>query len=314
MTSTNAPRPLPRRTFGKTGFPVSTLGFGCAPAAFLKTERDAAAAMINDLLDQGMNFIDTALMYPGSEEFIGEHLSGRRKEYVLVSKCGQKVPGHDAPAWSADAVTIAVDRALKLLKTDHVDVMLLHSCSLDQLKQGDALGALVKAREAGKIKFAGYSGDNDAVAYAATLPDIAAVETSINIVDQVNIDGLLPTAKANNVGVIAKRPVANAAWKGMAGRSGIYVNYVQEYVRRFDGIGLKAADLGFADADWPEVALRFTLSFPEVSTAIVGTTNPTNARANLAYAAKGPLPADVVAKIRAAFKQADPERKWSGQT
>ena len=68
-----------------------------------------------------------------------------------------------------------------------VDVMLLHSCDLATLQKGEALGALVKARDAGKIRFAGYSGDNEAAAWAAAHPDIAVLETSISIADQRNI-------------------------------------------------------------------------------------------------------------------------------
>jgi aryl-alcohol dehydrogenase-like predicted oxidoreductase len=71
---------------------------------------------------------------------------------------------------------------------------------------------------------------------------------------------------------------------------------------------------GPAETAWPELALRFTLSQRGVHTAIIGTTNPENAAANVAHAAKGPLPADAVEKIRAAFLAADPERKWVGQT
>src|SRR5205085_8132144 len=111
----------------------------------------------------------------------------RRKDYVLVSKCGSTLPDVPGAEWSAQLVAGTVDRALRQLKTDHLDVMLLHSCDLQTLKKSEALGALAKAREAGKIRFAGYSGDNEAAAYAAGLPDVAVIETSINIADQANI-------------------------------------------------------------------------------------------------------------------------------
>src|SRR4030095_3893816 len=108
-----------------------------------------------------------------------------------------------------------VDRSLSKLKVDRIDVMLLHSCDLATLKKGEAIGALVKARDAGRIAHAGYSGDNEAVAWAAAHPDIAVVETSINIADQVNINGALSVAQKHNLGVLAKRPIANAAWKNI---------------------------------------------------------------------------------------------------
>jgi len=114
--------------FGRTGLQVSPLGFGAAPIGFLKTERERVAAILNLLLDSGANVIDTAASYEGSEEVIGEAVGRRRGEYVLVSKCGTKAPDIDAPAWSAELVSRTVDRALRRLRTDHLDVMLLHSC------------------------------------------------------------------------------------------------------------------------------------------------------------------------------------------
>lgn len=304
-------------TFGKTGFEVSRLGFGCAPAAFLKSEKQQAASLIESLLDQGVNLLDTALSYPGSQEFIGEFLSHRRKDYVLVSKCGQRVPGSDAKEWSPEAISAAVERALRVMKTDHVDVMLLHSCDLNTLKADDAIEALVQARDAGKIKHVGYSGDNEAAAFAAKLPDVAVIETSINLVDQVNIDGVLPLATKHNVGIIAKRPIANAAWKDLDSQQGLYKTYAKTYTERFAAMGLTIEELGF-DGDpaevWPEIALRFTLGFPAVSTAIVGTTKLENAKKNLAAMEKGPLSDDAVNLIRARFDQARNGQDWPGLT
>lgn len=306
---------MQQRNLGRTGLKVSPLGFGAAPSAFLKSDVERIVMLVNGLLDAGVNLIDTAAAYPGSEAFIGEHFAARRDEYVLVSKCGHtKVEGIDAPNWSPELVSAAVDRALRLLKTDHLEVMLLHSCDIETLKKGDALGALVAARDAGKIKHVGYSGDNEAAEHACTMPEIEVVETSVNYLDQANIERTLPAARANNVGIIAKRPVANAAWKGAADRAGIYVNYTKEYQRRHDTMKINVADFGFTEEQWPELALRFTLSFPEVSTAIVGTTNADNARLNLDAARKGPLPGDIVERIRAAYRATEGSAAWTGQT
>jgi len=306
-----------KRKFGRTGYEVSPLGFGGAPIGYLQVEYERAATILNLLLDSGVNFIDTAASYPGSEEAIGKSIGRRRSEFVLVSKCGQAFDDLPGSAWSADVITATVDRSLKRLRTDHLDVMLLHSCDLAKLKAGDGIGALVKAREAGKIRFVGYSGDNEAAAYAASIPDIAVIETSINIADQNNIDTVLPVCLKHNVGVIAKRPIANAAWKDPREQPGIYSGYASEYHRRLKQMSLTPAELGFsgdASAAWPEIALRFTLSQPGVHTAIIGTTNPDNAKTNIAYASKGPPPANVVSKIRAAFSKQDQQKKWSGQT
>jgi aryl-alcohol dehydrogenase-like predicted oxidoreductase len=302
--------------FGKTGFQVSPLGFGAGPIGYLKTEQERIATILNTLLDAGVNLIDTAASYPGSEEAIGNAVAHRRSEFLLVSKCGPSFEDVAGDAWSPQVIAGTVDRALHRLRTDHLDVMLLHSCTLDVLQKGEAVAALAKSRDVGKIRFAGYSGDNEAAAYAAGLPDIAVLEMSVNLTDQMNLDTVLPVARKNNLGVLAKRPIANAAWKEASEQRGIYGNYASEYHRRLKQMRLNPTDLGIAgppEQAWPELALRFTLSQPGVHTAIIGTTNPANARANLAAAEKGSLPQATIDRIRAAFRQADPDRQWIGQ-
>ena len=303
--------------FGQTGFRVSPLGFGAAPIGYLDTDRGRVARILNLLLDAGVNLVDTAANYPGAEEAVAETVGGRRDHFVLVSKCGTRLDDVPDAAWSAANVTKTVDRSLRRLRTDRLDVMLLHSCDLDTLRRGEALGALVKARDAGKVRFAGYSGDNEAAAYAAALPDVAVVQTSISVADQANIDRVLPAARLNRVGVMAKRPIANAAWKDLKEQPGLYQNYAATYTERLGKMRLDPAALGFSGdpaAAWPELALRFTLSQPGVHVAIIGTTNPENAKANLEAAEKGPLPAEAVRMIREAFRGADPAGAWAGET
>jgi aryl-alcohol dehydrogenase-like predicted oxidoreductase len=307
---------IERTIFGKTGLSVSRLGFGAGPIGYLKTDQERAGKILHLLLDSGVNLLDTAASYEGSETLIGNAVSSRREQYVLVSKCGRPVPDVNGEAWSAELILGTVDRSLRNLKTDHLDVMLLHSCDMDVLEKGEAMGALVKARAAGKIKFAGYSGDNEEAAYAASLPDVAVLEMSISIADQANIHTALPKARENNLGVLAKRPIANAAWKDPSQQPGMYRSYSKTYYDRIRAMKLNPTDLGFVgptDGVWPELALRFTLSIPGVHCAIIGTTNPDNARANIAYAEKGPLSEDVVHKVEEVFREADPEGKWAAQ-
>ncbi len=300
------------RRLGRTDLSVSALGFGAAPIGLLETEQQRASAILNQLLDDGINLIDTAASYAGSEDAIGRAISHRRDEYILVSKCGQSSPDLPGADWSAPLILATVDRALKRLRTDRLDVMLLHSCDLETLQKGEALEALVKARDAGKIRFAGYSGDNKAVAFAAAHPAIAVVQTSINLVDQANIETLLPLTTKHDVGVLTKRSVANTAWRPLEALPGLYKEYAAEYHHRFKAMNLRLEDLGFdpATTDWAEVALRFTLSHCGVHCALIGTTNPQNARRNIDAAAKGPLSADVVKQIQNAFVAA---RQKSGQ-
>jgi aryl-alcohol dehydrogenase-like predicted oxidoreductase len=304
------------RQFGKTGLTVSALGFGGGPVGYLETDRREVADILNTILDRGVNLIDTAAAYAGSEEAIGAAIGHRRDDYVLVSKCGRAYDDIQGQAWSAQCVEQTIERSLRRLKTDHLDVMLLHSCDLETLQKGEAVGALVKARGAGKIRFAGYSGDNAAAVYAVGLDDIAVLETSVNICDQANIDTVLPLAQRNNVGVLAKRPIANAAWRDASEQRGMYVDYAKNYTDRLTRMAVAPADLGFADAAWPEIALRFTLSQPGVATAIVGTTRTANVDRNLAVVAKGALPEGAVSELRAAFQRAEAAagEPWLGLT
>jgi aryl-alcohol dehydrogenase-like predicted oxidoreductase len=304
--------------FGRTGLEVSVVGFGGAPIGILEVEQEKAARVLNLLLDSGVNLIDTAAGYAGSEEMIGKAISHRRAEFVLVSKCGRKVPGIDAPEWSAENVWTTIEQSLRKLRTDYLDAMLLHSCDLETLKRGEAVAALAEAQKAGKVRWPGYSGDNEAAAWAAGRAELAVLETSVNITDQANIDLVLPVARKNNVGVLAKRPIANAAWKPIGEQPGFYASYASTYTDRFAQMKMDSRELRFggkAEEAWPEVALRFTLSQPGVHCAIIGTTNPENAKRNIEYAGKGALPEEVVGRIRAAFRRAEGASgsKWVGQ-
>lgn len=305
---------MEKRPLGKTGYEVSILGFGSAPIGYLNADQERASAILNLLFDSGVNLFDTGASYPGSEQMIGKALGHRRSEIVVVSKCGGKLPDLPEKMWTPELIAKTVDRSLKNLGMDHLDVMLLHSCDLKVLKDGGVIEPLVKARDEGKIKFIGYSGDNEAAAYAAGLDDVAVIETSINITDQVNIEKVLPICRARNIGVLAKRPIANAAWKDISQQQGLYKTYAKTYTDRLAQMKLSPADLGFTDADWLEIALRFTLSQAGVDVALIGTQNIDNAKKNIEIVARGPLPDDVVKKIKDAFAAADPEGRWTGQT
>ena len=307
---------LPRRTLGKTGLDVSVLGFGAAPAAFLKEDRDRVEKIIRFLLDEGLNLIDTATSYPGGHQFLGETIMDRRDDFVLVSKVGTAGGGMDKNR--PEKIAKQIDDALSNMKVDHVDVMLLHSATLEVLEADEALEVMVEAREAGKVRHVGYSGDNDAAAFACRLPDVAVLECSVNVADQRNAREVLPKAKAHDVGVIAKRPIANAAWKDLSDQKGFYKTYAKTYTQRLAAMkeqadGLEPAEFG-CDS-WAELAMRFTLAQP-ISTAIVGTTDPANAEANLKIAQKGPLDDTHAEHLRAAFSKAAEAagEDWPAQT
>lgn len=318
QTTVELPRET-RRRFGRTGFEVSPLGFGGAPIGLLKTEVEEVGRLLGELLDRGMNLIDTAHAYRGSEAAIGKAVASRRDEYVLVSKCGTQWkddPDATMPAWSPEWVSFTIDRSLQRLQTDCLDVMLLHSCDRETFDKGEALGAAIAARDAGKVRYVGYSGDNETAAHAAAHPDIAVIQTSINICDQVNIDLVLPEAIRHDVGVMLKRPIANTAWRPLEEQYEAYRPYTEPYRKRFEAMGLELEAVQAACGEtitWPEIALRFGLSFDGAHVAIVGSTKPAHVGSNMAAAARGPLPEAAVTLIRDAFAAARQD-DWIGLT
>ncbi|MEM9347191.1 MAG: aldo/keto reductase [Planctomycetota bacterium] len=304
---------------GKTDLSISRLGFGAAPIGFLGTPQGQTNKLVTMLLDEGVNLFDTAPMYVDAEEKLGVALAGRRDEAVLVSKCGIEEDELPGKAWSAELINATIDRSLERLKTDHLDVVLLHSCDLDVLQQGDAAEALIAARKAGKTTSIGYSGDNEAAAAAAAMDWVDVIEASVNICDQHNIDTVLPICKDNNVGVIAKRPIANAAWNPLNKQRGLYKEYARVYHDRLNKMNIAPHELGYhghIEVEWPEIALKFALAIDGIDTAIVGTTSTVNAIANIEAVNKNPLREQVVNKLRQAFKDAETVSgdTWVGQT
>jgi len=199
--------------FGKTALQVSQLGFGAAPIGYLNTEREKVRKILNLLLDRGVNVIDTAECYYNSEELIGQTVSDRRKEFYLFTKCGHPHGFGEHADWSKDSILKSIERSLDRLKTDRLDLVQLHSCSETELRKGEAIEALQTARERGYIRYLGYSGDSQAARFAVETGAFDTLQTSINIADQEAIDLTLPLAREKQLGVIAKRPIANAAWK-----------------------------------------------------------------------------------------------------
>ena len=297
---------MERRLLGKTDLSVTVLGYGGAEVGFQNETVDTVSRLLNAALDAGLNTIDTAECYNASEDLIGQAVSHRRGEYYLFTKCGH-ASGIDLPDWDLRLLEQSIDRSLKRLQTDHVDVLQLHTCSEEMLRQGEVIAVLQKARDAGKTRYIGYSGDGKAARYAVECGAFDTLQTSVSLADQESIDLTLPLAVQKQVGVIVKRPIANACWRtGQKPDNG----YVHTYWDR-----LKALDYDFLKGDLSDsisIALRFTLSTPGVHTAIVGTANPDRWKKNAELADRGSLPHDQYEAIRARWK-AVAKAEWVGQ-
>jgi aryl-alcohol dehydrogenase-like predicted oxidoreductase len=295
---------LEKRRFGKTDMDVTILGFGGAEIGFEQASNEAVKTILNNALDAGLNVIDTAECYMGSEELIGQAVSHRRKDFYLFTKCGHP-DNIMVDDWSPNSLSISIDRSLRRLQTDYLDLIQLHSCSEEVLRQGDVIELLQKVKTAGKARYIGYSGDGNAALYAIECGAFDALQTSINIADQEALNLLLPRAREHQIGVIAKRPIANAAWRYSSQPDN---SYHLPYWQRLQQLKYDFLN----QPDGAAVALRFTLSVPGVHTAIVGTTKPERWRENAAILANGPLPADQFEAIEVRWRElAKPD--WVGQ-
>jgi aryl-alcohol dehydrogenase-like predicted oxidoreductase len=294
------------RQFGKTDMRVSILGFGGAEIGFDKAAPKTVARLLGDALDAGLNVIDTAECYLQSEELIGKAASSRRSEYYLFSKCGHpKVSGVED--WRPESLLESIRRSLKRLKTDRLDLVQLHSCSEQELRKGDVIAAIQQAREKGYTRYLGYSGDGPAARYAIDCGAFDTLQTSVSIADQEAIDLTLPLARDRQMGVIAKRPIANAVWRHAEKPEIAYIQPYWERLQKLDYDFLKADPAAAA-----AMALRFTLGVPGVHTAIAGTSKPGRWRENAALLAAGPLPEAQFEAIRSRWRQAA-EPGWVGQ-
>ena len=290
-----------KRPFAAQGFDVSALGLGAGQIGDASLSEDHVGTLINAALDMGVNLVDTARGYGLSEERIGRHLAHRRADYILSTKVGYGIPGH--ADWTYEGTLAGVDEALRLMRTDHIDIVHLHGPSLEVLQRGDVIVALERAREQGKLRVIAFSGENAELEWAVGSGRFGSVECSVNMCDQRSLHGVLRQAAERGMGVIAKRSVANAPWR-FAERP--YGNYCEEYWHRWKTMAIDTAGL-----DWQELALRFSAYAAGVSCAIVGTTSLQHLRHNIEQLEKGPLPPDLLQHIVAAFQRHD--REWVGQ-
>lgn len=296
------------RAFGKTDMNVSVLGFGGAETGFGPTDSEELGRILGSALDAGLNVLDTAECYGDGEEKIGKAVSHRRKDFFLFTKCGH-ASGLEGDNWSPDMLRRSIDRSLSRLQTDYVDLMQLHSCSLEELRKGDVVQVLQEARAAGKTRYIGYSGDNEAALFAVESGLFDSLQTSVNLADQSCLEKVLPAAEKAGIGVIAKRPIANAAW--MHREKLEEGAYARPYQDRLEALAYPF--LQSRDSASVQHALRFTLSCPAVCTMIVGTTKPGRWEENAKTVALGPLDAEEFAEIRARWAQiARPD--WVGLT
>jgi aryl-alcohol dehydrogenase-like predicted oxidoreductase len=288
------------RNFGNTELKISAIGFGAGEIGDYAISAKESEKILNAVLDLGINLIDTARGYYASEERIGKYISHRRNEFILSTKVGYGIEGYTD--WSYDIILAGVDNALRVMKTDYIDIVHLHSCDINVLKRGEVIEALHKSIEQGKVRVAAYSGENEELQFAVDSNSFGSVQTSINICDQIDLDGTIKQAKEKGMGVIAKRPIANAPWRFSERPIG---NYCEEYWHRWKTMNLPE------QKNWLDTFLRFTVFANGADTAIVGTSNFKHLKSNIKIIEQGPLDSGLNNLIIESFRSHN--QNWRGE-
>jgi aryl-alcohol dehydrogenase-like predicted oxidoreductase len=299
---------LPTRALGRTGVEVSILGYGAmelrGPDAMggPAISDDDAGRLLNALLDAGVNLVDTSIEYGRSEELIGRHLELRRDEYFLASKCGCPLtvdPSWDPPTVAAahdytpDHIRAGVEQSLRRLRTDHLDLLQVHlSPARTQMEADGTIEELERLRAEGKTRFIGMSG---------TLPDLPD-HIAMGVFDVFQIpysavqdehEPCMAEAAEGGAGIL----VRGAAARGTASAEKSWSVEPLSMTARAPARDLWEAagldDVVPEDMSRHEFMLRFTLSHPALSSAIVGTSRLAHFEANAEIAARGPLPSEL---------------------
>jgi aryl-alcohol dehydrogenase-like predicted oxidoreductase len=290
---------IPRRTLGRTGLNVTCLGYGAMEIRGSRiwdgrsVSDNQAETILKAVLDSGINFIDTSNDYGRSEDLIGRYLADRRDEFYLATKCGCSVIRKDEYTddtphiWTRQNLYRGLHESLRRLRTDHIDVMQLHNPKVEQCKTGDLVRVLEDMRKEGTVRWIGCS---------STLPDILAyIEWGVFDTFQVPYSALerqhediIRRAALSGAGVIVRGGVARGEPEAGLGTEDLW--------NKFAAAGLD--ELRDPDESRTAFLLRFTLSHPDISTAIVGTLSPEHLVENISAVMRGPLSNDTYAEAK----------------
>jgi aryl-alcohol dehydrogenase-like predicted oxidoreductase len=310
------------RPLGRTGIEVSEIGYGAwgiGGAMWGGADDDESLQALHRAIDQGVNFIDTALAYGRgrSERLVGQVMRERRETTYVATKVPPKNLIWPAPdgisveeAFPGDYIRTCAERSLSNLGLERIDLLQLHVWSDEWTDQGDWRATAEALRAEGKIGFFGVSVNDHEPHNAVRVVESGAVDSVqviYNIFDQSPEDELFPACREHGVGVIARVPLDEG---GLTGRIGPDTEFAEddfrgsyfggerkrELAERVDAI---AADLGIAADELAEVALRFVLSERTVSTVIPGMRSIRNVERNVAVSDGRGVPEGWREKLRA---------------
>ena len=301
------------RSLGETGMRVSEISLGtwAFGGEWGTVSEDDAYAALNRAVDLGVNFLDTADVYGDgrSEKLIGRLLKDRPSDEIFVAtKAGRRLDPHTAEGYNAENLSAFVERSLRNLGVEALDLLQLHCPPTEAYRQDSTFEALEELERAGKIKNHGVSVEKvEEARLALDYPGVKTVQIIFNIFRQKPAEEFFPLAEERNIGVLARVPLASGLLSGkMSAERAFDASDHRNFNRNgeafdrgetFSGVnfetGLRAAeDLkefvpeGHTLAQF---ALRWILMHPAVSCAIPGGKNPSQVEDNVAAAEMSPL-------------------------
>jgi aryl-alcohol dehydrogenase-like predicted oxidoreductase len=308
------------RVFGRTGWNVSEVGFGAwaiGGSWGTVSEEDAVAAL-HAAIDDGVNFVDTADVYGDgrSEQIVGRVVKERPEEIHVATKLGRRLSPHVAEGYTPEAMEGFIDRSLKNLNVDTLDLVQLHCPPTQVYYQPEVFDALERFVAKGKIRHYGVSVEKVEEAIKATeYPGVKSVQIIFNMFRQRPAELFFQLATEREVAILTRVPLASGLLTGKMTRDS---RFPKDDHRNFNIDG-SAFDRGetFAGVDFetgleaverlrqlvPEgvsmaqFALRWILSFPAVSAAIPGAKNPEQAHSNAGASSLPALSKDTMDRI-----------------
>lgn len=291
-----------RRRLGRTDLNVSEISLGTVelglpygiPEAGRLVQPDEAAAtrLLNQALDLGINFIDTARLYGSAEEIIGRALRERRSEYFLATKVPNFTEENLTRHALRERVFASVEESLRLLQTDVIDVLLIHSAPVEIIQRGEIMAALEDLQRKGAARWLGASVYGEQAALAAIADGrYHCLQIAYNLLDRRPEKQLLARARAAGVGIIARSVLLKGA---LTHRH----RHLPESLTPLRHAAEQVMTLGKASPDGlVELAYRFVLSQQPPDTALAGASSIAELEQVVAAAARGPLASDLITQI-----------------
>jgi aryl-alcohol dehydrogenase-like predicted oxidoreductase len=310
------------RRLGRTGLDVSEVGYGAwgiGRSQWIGAEDDESLRALNRAIDLGLNLIDTALAYGEghSERLVSRVVKERGETVYVATKIPPKNriwPAHEGlhpdEVFPSDYVRECTERSLKNLGFETIDVQQFHVWSDEWVGRGSWLEAVEDLKSEGKIRYFGVSINDHQPSNAVRLIETGVVDTVqviYNVFDQSPEDELFPACRENDVGVIVRVPFDEGALTGRITPETTFDedDFRNDYFRDdrkvqvYERVRAIVSELGIAEDEMAEVALRYVLSHPAVSTVIPGMRSVRNVERNMAVADGEGLPDDQAQRLKA---------------